>query len=312
MILTVTMNPSIDVSYPLNHLKIDDVNRTTEVSKTAGGKGLNVSRVIQQLGTKILATGIIGGFFGQFIETKLSEDHIEHNFYKIDQESRECIAILHDGGNQTEILESGPVLSEEEKNAFLNHYNDLLAQSSLVTISGSLPSGVNPNFYALMVRLAHGKGKKVLLDTSGESLKTALLSQEKPDLIKPNEEELQQLIPIELNIHNPESLKAALSTPDLKDVEWICVSLGKAGAFVKHGSTFYSVSIPAINVVNPVGSGDATLAGLAVAIDSHQSDEVILKTAMTTGMLNTMERQTGFIDSDKFDEYFKKVLVTQV
>lgn len=312
MILTVTMNPSIDISYPLDHLRIDDVNRVEEVHKTAGGKGLNVSRVIHQLGTKLTATGIIGGYFGQFIETQLSKDDIEHDFYRIDQESRECIAILHDGGNQTEILESGPILSEDDANSFLSYYSQLLDEVSLVTISGSLPQGVNANFYSVMIRIAHDHGKKVLLDASGEALKQTLISSNNPDLIKPNEEELRQLIGHDVDMNDNASLKKALSGSLLKNVEWVCVSLGKAGAFAKHGDSYYIIHIPIIDVVNPVGSGDSTLAGLAVAIDSYKSDEDTLKTAMTTGMLNTMEKRTGFINPDHFDELFKKVMVERV
>ena len=112
MILTVTMNPSIDVSYPLNQLNIDTVNRVTNVSKTAGGKGLNVSRVLSQLDASLTATGVIGGHFGDYLTEQLDKDDISHSFSKIAGETRSCIAILHEG-KQTEILESGPEVSKE-------------------------------------------------------------------------------------------------------------------------------------------------------------------------------------------------------
>lgn len=312
MILTVTMNPSIDISYPLAHLKIDDVNRIKDVQKTAGGKGLNVSRVIRQLGAELTATGLIGGHFGQFIEARLTDDNIRHDFYRIDQESRECIAILHDGGNQTEILEAGPTITDAEATTFLKHYQNLLEAVDLVTISGSLPAGLPTDFYTTMIHLAHKMDKKVLLDTSGVTLRTALSATEKPDLVKPNEEELQQLLNTKIDVQNLESLQQALSNPIFKGVEWICVSLGKHGAFAKHGDNFYAVKIPTIKVVNPVGSGDSTLAGLAVAIATDKSDIDILKTAMTSGMLNAMEKKTGYIDPQKFTMYFKQVMVNQL
>jgi len=130
MILTVTMNPSIDMSYPIDHLKIDDVNRVTDVDKTAGGKGLNVARVIALMEQPVMATGMIGGHFGEYIKDQLTKDHIEHNFFQINQESRNSIAILHDGGDQTELLESGPTISESDAARFKTFFEQLVQQNT--------------------------------------------------------------------------------------------------------------------------------------------------------------------------------------
>ena len=273
MILTVTLNPSIDVSYPLDHLKIDTVNRVKTVRKTAGGKGLNVSRVIHLLDHDITATGFIGGYFGKWLENQLDHDGIAHNFFPIDAETRSSIAVLHDGGKQTEILEAGPTIAPEDASAFLDHFDKLLDQTDLLTISGSMPQGLPEDYYTQMIAHAGAKNVKVLLDTSGATL------------------------------------KQALTDPIFDGVDWIVVSLGSAGAFVKHQDKFYHAAIPKIQVVNPVGSGDSTLAGLAMGIHDGKSDEDIMKTAMTTGMLNTMEAETGFVDPAKFAEYFAKVTI---
>lgn len=312
MILTVTMNPSIDMSYPVAHLKIDTVNRVKEVHKTAGGKGLNVSRVINQLGSKLIATGVLGGHFGAYIEARLDEDQVPHDFAHIDQESRNSIAILHDNGSQTELLEAGPTLTEADAEKFLVHYQKLLQQVDLVTMSGSLPGGLANDFYARMIQLAHAAKVTVLLDTSGASLQAALESDHKPNLIKPNETELAQLLDKTVDVHDVVSLKADLTAAIFSNVDWIVVSLGAAGALAKHGERYYQITIPKIKVVSPVGSGDSTLAGLAVALEKHDSDETTLKTAMTAGMLNTMQAQTGFIEPTLFDEYFAKVTVKEI
>ncbi|WP_057874195.1 tagatose-6-phosphate kinase [Loigolactobacillus rennini] len=312
MILTVTMNPSIDMSYPLKHLAIDTVNRVKEVHKTAGGKGLNVSRVISLMGRDLLATGILGGHFGAYIEARLDDDQIKHDFSHIDQESRNSIAILHDGGNQTEILEAGPTLTSTDATNFLKHYQKLLTQVSLVTMSGSLPGGLEPDFYAKMIQLAHQAGVAVLLDTSGASLKAALESDAKPNLIKPNEAEISQLLGQQVDGHDLASLKQALQAPIFTGVDWIVVSLGAAGAVAKHGDHYYQATIPKIKVVSPVGSGDSTLAGLAMALEAKKPDQQVLQTGMTTGMLNTMEAPTGFINPNLFDQYFAKVNVQAI
>ena len=140
MILTVTLNPSVDISYPLETLKIDTVNRVKDVSKTAGGKGLNVTRVLYESGDKVTATGFLGGKIGEFIESELEQSPVSPAFYKISGNTTNCIAILHEG-NQTELLEQGPTISHEEAEGFLDHYSNLIKQSEVVTISGSLPSG---------------------------------------------------------------------------------------------------------------------------------------------------------------------------
>lgn len=309
MILTVTMNPSIDISYQLDHLVIDDVNRVSKVDKVAGGKGLNVSKVINLLNCDVLATGITGGYFGKFIENQLKQLELAYKFYHIGQESRSCIAILHDGGKQTEVLEGGPVLSEKDGQAFLDHFQELLKDANLVTMSGSLPKGLGSDYYAKMIDLIHASGKKALLDTSGANLADALVA--KPDLIKPNESELQQLLGQKIDLDDEEALKAALSNEIFTGIEWIVVSLGAKGAFAKHNGQFFEAKIPKIKVVSPVGSGDSTLAGMAVAMDSGLAPEEVLKYGMTTGMLNTMQAKTGWIDPELFTEYHDQVQVAE-
>lgn len=310
MILAVTMNPSVDISYPIQDFKLDDVNRVENVRKTAGGKGLNVARVVKQMGEDVLATGVIGGTIGDYIIQELTKSDIRNHFYKINQESRNCIAILHDG-KQTEILESGPILSAEEGAAFLEKYRELLSEVSLVTISGSLPKGLESGFYRQMVEIGREKGIPVIVDTSGEPLRQVLNHNVKPFAIKPNISELFQLLDMEVE-ESTSSLKQLLTNKLFHGIEWIVVSMGGAGAFFKHGEDYYRVTIPAIEVVNPVGSGDATVAGLAVALKRKQSVPDILKTAMTAGMLNTMEEGTGYIDPEKFDQFFEMVEVIKI
>ena len=313
MIVTVTLNPSVDISYHVDNLKIDDVNRVENAGKTAGGKGLNVTRVVNALGSQVLATGILGGTLGHFITGQLDEQNISQNFYEINKESRNCIAILHDG-KQTEILESGPTLTQEEADGFLKHFKNLLENKSIsvLTISGSLPKGLSADIYKKIISLANEKNIPVILDTSGSTL-AAILDDHSLRIaaIKPNFDELRALEDIEIS-DDPEEWKKILVAPRFQNVEWIIISMGADGAFAKHQDIFYKVDIPKIKVVNPVGSGDSTVAGIAYSLENNDSDEKLLKTAMTTGMLNTMESQTGFINSDNFDEYFDKVVVTEL
>ncbi|MBG9914707.1 MULTISPECIES: hexose kinase [Bacillus] len=308
MLLAVTLNPSVDISYRLDDLKLDDVNRAAEVRKTAGGKGLNVARVAHLLGADVISTGVLGGSLGDYIERLLDQDGMKHQFLHTNQEARNCIAILHEQ-KQTEILESGPHLTKADQDRFLYHFRSLLQGISVITISGSIVSGFATHVYSQMIEIANEKQIPVLLDTSGETLKASLQNKRAlPYLIKPNASELRQLLNRSIAI-NPSEWQEALSHPIFSDVPWVVVSKGADGAFARHQHNFYRVKIPKIQAVNPVGSGDATVAGLAKAIEMNLNDEGVLKYGMAAGLLNAMEAQTGYVDASKFDHYASLVEV---
>ena len=208
MILTVTMNPSIDTRYQLDKLVIDDVNRVTP-EKTAGGKGLNVSRVLLQLGDDVLATGLLGGHMGAYMAELMDADGVKNDFVPIAGETRICLNILHEG-NQTELLESGPQIVPAELEAFTAKFAELAAKADVVTLSGSLPRGVDAGYYAELVKIAEEAGAKVLLDTSGASLEAALESDAKPELVKPNLTEINGLLGTSFTTDDVDALRAAL------------------------------------------------------------------------------------------------------
>lgn len=314
MILTITMNPSVDISYPLNHLILDDVNRVDSVIKTPGGKGLNVSRVLKNLQADLLAGGIVGGHLGEFITEGLENLNIKTVFYKNDQESRNCIAILHDG-QQTEILESGPLLKAEIGESFKTEFKKILKENeiSAITMSGSLPKGLPEDYYNCLIELANEENIPVLLDTSGKSLMHAVCDgNSAPYMIKPNQTEILDLLRKDGQSLKTNDLKTALTAPRFDDIEWIVVSMGAEGCIAKHQDTFYKVSIPEVTVKNPVGSGDATIAGFAKALVDGDTCEEILKKAMTCGVLNAMESVTGHIDLDKYDAIYKKISIQEL
>ncbi|ENO8770883.1 hexose kinase [Enterococcus faecium] len=311
MIVTITMNPSIDISYPLVSWNVDTVNRTDQVSKTAGGKGLNVTRVIHDLKGDVLATGVLGGFHGAFIADELKRAGIKQKFTDIKEESRDSIAILHEG-NQTEILEAGPTVSYEEQQDFLENFKELIKKAKIVTISGSLAKGLPSNFYQTLVQLTEEQSIKVLVDTSGESLRQVLAGEQKPFLIKPNLEELSALLRYSFSIDRLEELQEGLNQPIFAGIEWIVVSLGKAGAFAKHKDCFYRVTLPTIKAVNPVGSGDATVAGFAYGLSQEMDEIELLKFCMATGMSNAQEGQTGHVALANVQSHIEKITVQKI
>lgn len=309
MILTVTLNPSIDISYQLEDLAIDTVNRVIDVRKTPGGKGLNVARVLNDLGESVSASGCIGGELGDFIVHHLPET-IEKRFFKIAGDTRNCIAILHDG-KQTEILEQGPLVDPDEADGFVNHFKYILDGVDVVTMSGSLPAGMPDDYYGRLIRLANAFGKKTVLDCSGNALKSVLEGDDKPTVIKPNRDELAQLLGREVS-KDVDDLKPVLNQPLFAGIEWIIVSLGADGAFAKHHDTFYKVDIPKIEVLNPVGSGDSTVAGIASGLANHEDDQALLTKANVLGMLNAQEKTTGHVNMANYDNLYQKLVVREV
>ncbi len=311
MILTVTMNPSIDTRYQLDKLIIDDVNRVTP-EKTAGGKGLNVSRVLLQLGDDVLATGLLGGHMGAYMAELMDADGVKNDFVPIAGETRICLNILHEG-NQTELLESGPQIAPAELEAFTVKFAELAAKADVVTLSGSLPRGVDAGYYAELVKIAEEAGAKVLLDTSGASLEAALESDAKPELVKPNLTEINGLLGTSFTTDDVDALREALAADGrFAGIPWVVVSMGAAGSVGFHEGRAFRAKTPAIEAVNATGSGDSTIAGFAHAIAAGADDVTVLKTANTCGKLNAMDPKTGHLVMDRWDEVFNSVEVTEL
>ena len=310
MILTITLNPSVDIAYQLDTFHLDTVNRVENVQKTAGGKGLNVTRVLKQIGEDVVATGFIGGEIGSYVKKQLTRNDIKNSFVEIGSETRNCIAVLHDG-KQTEILEQGPTIQEHEALNFIEHLEIILNNVDVVVISGSLPKGLANNYYVKIIELCKKCGVAVVLDCSGKALKNVLESQQKPTVIKPNTEELSQLIGKEVT-DDIQELKSVLSGQLFQGIDWIVVSLGAKGAFAKHKDKFYRVKIPKINVVNPVGSGDSTVAGIAAGLVHALPEAELLKNATVLGMLNAQEERTGYVNLENAESLYSQIEVEEV
>lgn len=308
MILTVTMNPSIDIAYQMKNFSLDQVNRAEETHKTPGGKGLNVTRVLYAIGEEVTATGLTGGKNGEFLQEQLNKAGIDSSFYKIKGDTRNCIAILHEG-KQTEILEQGPIISKKEFQGFTHFFQKKVKKYDAVVFSGSLPGGIPDTCYADLITIASKENIPVILDCSGSALKKAL--EARPTAIKPNIDELKDLLHQEI-AKDPKVLKEVLSSDMFTGIPWIIISLGADGCFAKHDDHYYHVHIPKIEVVSPVGSGDSTVAGIASGIVNGLSDEELLKHANTLGMLNAQEKETGTVNMNHYDDLYRQITITKV
>ncbi len=308
MILTITLNPSIDRKYVVDGFERGKIFRPKEVQYTPGGKGLNVTKVIKSFGEPVTATGFLGGRSGSYIKEKLDNMEVCHKFIPIDGETRSCIAILSNDKSQTEILEKGPSISEKEALEFLDLYNNIIKDYEVICASGSLPKGLAADTYKSLINIANEQGKKFILDTSGEALKLGI--EASPFLIKPNKEEMENLIGHTITTED-EIIRVANCLLE-KGVEIVVVSLGKEGAMVFYDGYAYKIKVPNIKAVNPVGSGDSMIAGFAVSIVRDYDFQRMLKVAAASGTANAMESETGKVDMNNMRKIMDKIEIDRI
>lgn len=308
MILVINLNASVDKRYRLKDLVKGEVMRASEVDNTPGGKGIHVANVATILGEDCIATGYLGGKSGEFISEKLENYGIKQDFVKIGGETRSCLAIITDSGDQTEILEPGPTVTDEEQKAFLEKYKELLKKATVVAASGSMPKGLPTDFYAQLAELAHQAGKPFLLDTSGEALIQGIKAQ--PYFVKPNNDEIKVLAGKELasDADIVEALKGFMAD----GIKLPVISLGAKGSMAGYNQHVYKIAVPRIECKNPVGSGDSFVAGIAVGIERGMSIEDILALGAACGTANAMEDESGFVRKEVVEELFPQIKIQQI
>lgn len=306
MIATVTLNPAIDVRYTLSQFQMGGVNRVSSIEKSAGGKGLNVTRVLSRLGQKVTCTGFLGGKSGEWIESELSHLKVHNSFVPIKGETRTCLAILSKEG-QTEILETGPFIPSNELEIFDRTFSSILDTVDFVVVSGSLPEGVPTGFYSELSKNANQKGVRLLLDTSEPALAEGIAG--KPFLIKPNKEEFARLIG-----------KTFDSTDDMlrhaqaichKGIHYVLLSLGEEGAILVSEKRVLRAKVPNVKAVNPVGSGDSMLAGFTYAYSHGFPIGEVLKWACACGMSNAIMEKTGEVNLLDIRRFVKEIDVVE-
>lgn len=287
MIVTVTMNPAIDKTIEISSLNHGGLNRIKKVEYDAGGKGINVSKTIRELGGESTAVGFLGGNSGKTIENVLKERGIACDFIWVEGETRTNTKVFEENGMVTELNEPGPVITKEQLDNLLIKLESYARSNTLFVLSGSVPAGVDKGIYGKITERVHGKGAKVLLDADGELFRKSL--EAVPDMIKPNREELEEYVR-EGRAFSENMLLTVAGTFQNRGISTIAISMGKDGAmFLKDE---YQVKCPAVSVKahSTVGAGDAMVAGLAYAWDNNLSNEetVRLCMAVSAGAVTTI------------------------
>ena len=198
MIITVTLNTAIDKTLSVPNFRLGRRHRTVEQTTMPGGKGVNVARVLKSLGAPVIATGLAGGATGTRIVEQLTQLSVLSDFVRIREESRTNTAVIDPTtGEQTEINERGPKVSEQEIELFVDKLLYLAKGASMCVIAGSLPRDVDADVYARLIRELRRIGVTTVVDTDGDPLRRSVRAE--PDVISPNELEAEELVGHEFN-----------------------------------------------------------------------------------------------------------------
>ena len=309
MILTVTLNAAIDKRYVVENYQVGEVNRVKECAYVAGGKGLNVSKTAAIAGAEVLATGFVGGHAGAYITEAVEKQGVATDFIQVKGESRSCINI-YDTVNktQTEFLEPGVVVSEEEQRAFYLKFDQLLAKCDVVAMSGSVPKGIGTDMYPKLVAMAKAAGKKIIVDTSGALLEETVKA--KPNMVKPNIDEIRLLTGKQI-LGREELIEAGIELQK-SGIERVVISLGADGSlmFVEEG--VYQAVVPKIDAVNTVGCGDCMTAGFAISFEQGMTPEEALRFASATSAASAMREETGYFETEDMKALFDQIEIKKL
>ena len=309
MILTVTMNAAIDKRYVVKCFEEGQVNRVTTCTYTPGGKGLNVSKPASIAGADVVATGFVGGHAGDYIVDSLKNFGIKSEFYHMNEESRSCINIWNEEKReQTEFLEPGFTVSEEDFDKFMDKFEKLILQADVVAISGSLPKGLDGTAYQRMVKAVKDAGKKVILDTSGKLLEMGIMA--KPTMVKPNIDEIRMLTGSHCDTR--EELVEAAQKIHGAGIEVVVISLGGEGSVLVCDNGVYRAVVPKIDAVNTVGCGDSMIAGFALGFEKNLPIEETLKLASAISAAAALREETGFFVKEDMERILPDIKIEKM
>ena len=315
MILTISPNAAMDYIYHIDNFKIGSHNRVNNPTVMAGSKGINCLRALKSLGAKAETCIAIAGDNGKRILNRLEEEKLKAHYISISGESRNAITIMHDNDIQTEIVEEGPKINLEYQTLFFRKIEKTIKESSnlnTITINGSVNSENSLFYLDLLIHLKSisDKSLKVLMDISGVQLSSIIENDYYcPYFIKPNITEFSELIGSKLT--DKSSVSNALLEFNTQ-IPIFMVSCGGDGAIVKYDNSIYDIKIPDIQVINPTGAGDSTVAGIAYATDQNYSFVNAMKLGMACGISNTMQKGVGVINNRDVKKLVNKITVEKI
>lgn len=254
MVYTITFNPSIDYIIEIKDLNLGEINRSEKEFKYPGGKGINVSRVLKNLGVDNVALGFIGGFTGDYLKATLQDDGVKTDFIKVEGDTR--INVKVKSGAETEINSNGPEIHKNHME-LLHEKLEKLTENDYVVLSGNIQKSLPRDSFSKIHKRFLDRKAKFIIDTTGKALTYALTN--KPFLIKPNVKELAEIFNTEINTKE-EIIKYGKKLLRM-GAENVIVSMAGEGAFLLSENHIYYANSPMGKAKNSVGAGDSLIAG---------------------------------------------------
>ncbi|UJS28354.1 1-phosphofructokinase [Macrococcoides canis] len=303
MIYTITLNPSIDYVMFTDGFEAGALNRAHTTYKFAGGKGINVSRVLKSLNTESTVLGFLGGFPGQFIEDKLKASDIQVDCVQVESDTR--INVKLKGASETEINAPGPDINEGHIEQLMNKLKTLTSDDTVV-IAGSIPSSMPADIYAQIAELCHDKQIKFVVDAEKALLNSVL--NYNPLFIKPNIVELEEMFNTTLS--TDEAIYEAAKQLLHKGAQMVFVSMGGDGAMLVTEDRCLKATVPKGQVVNTVGSGDSTVAGMVAGLTNGLSLTSAFKQAIACGTATAFTEDLA--TNEEIQEIINQIQIEQL
>jgi 6-phosphofructokinase 2 len=297
MVLTITLNPSIDISVMVPQLVPNDKLRCESYEKEVGGGGINVAKGLHRLGISTEALFFSGGHNGQFIESRLHAEHLIIHPLRVDPETRENITVV-DQAKQLEyrLVNKGNEINAADEKMVLDKMDDLKISPEFLVLSGSPPPGLSKDFVQKIAEWCMTRESKLVLDLPGDSLGEAL--KYRPYLIKPNLKEIS-FIAGRKKLNHAEALATARTWIEKGYAEIIVISMGNQGAIICNKDESYIQAPPKVKSLSTVGAGDSMVAGLLYKLH-HRSDlRDVLLMGIACGTAATLSRGTKLFEHDQ-------------
>jgi 6-phosphofructokinase 2 len=304
-IVTLTLNPAIDLAADAEQVKPIRKIRCEKLKMDPGGGGINVARVIGELGGCATAVYTEGGSLGKLLLDLLDRERIDAVPVEIANPTRESFTVNEtSSGRQFRFVLPGPELQEAEWRRCLKVLEALEPFPDFLVASGSLPPGVPDDIYARMARMVGARGGRLLLDTSGEALGAAL--EERVYLIKPNLRELRELTGrgIESEQEQEEACRELVLR---RNAEMVALTLGDKGALLVTRDRTRRAAIPKVEVVSPVGAGDSFMGAMALALAREKSAEEAFVYGVAAGTAAVMTPGTELCRKDDVERLFRRL-----
>jgi 1-phosphofructokinase family hexose kinase len=312
MIITVTLNAAIDKTLAVPNFRLGRRHRAVEQTAMAGGKGVNIARALRALGQPVIATGIAGGPTGTRIVEHLTEEGILNDFVRIREESRTSTAVVDPtNGDQTEINEHGPHVSEAELDLFVDKLLYLAKGAAVCVFAGSLPRGVDPGLYGRLIEEMRRLEVTTVLDSEGEPLLVA--TRKGPDVVTPNELEAEGLVGREF-ADEDDRRRGLEEMVEMGAREGAMTLADGCMAVLGEGTDrrLYRATLEPLEPVSSVGSGDAFLAGFVAARYTGRPTCECLKYGVACGAESTQHLGAGLVDPGQVERLLGEVEVTRL